>query len=148
MYWRKMSIGSWPTRIVRRLAAALTRPELVRASIRASRAASISSRSTVSSTSRSPSGVPASNSRPEKIAWRASRSPTKRAQPQVGRAGDDPLLAGGEEQARAALGDHVVHHVQQLAGAADRVGLHGCEPQLLGGVLGLVRAVLGPVRPR
>ena len=60
---------------------------------------------------------------------RAGRPRTR--QPQVGGAGDDPLLAGRQVQPRAAHGDHVVHHVQQLAGAADREPLDGRHPQLL-----------------
>src|SRR6185437_15136943 len=58
-------------------------------------------------------------------------------QPQGRRARDDPLLARRQEQPRAALGDHVVDHVQELAGAADRVGLDRGHPQLLQRVLGL-----------
>ena len=53
-------------------------------------------------------------------------------QPQVGGARDDPLLARGQVKPAAARGDHVVDHVEQLAGAADRVGLGRGDPQLLG----------------
>ena len=58
--------------------------------------------------------------------------PDEPGQPQVGGAGDDPFLAGRQEQPRPADGDHVVHDVQQLAGPADRVPLHRGDPQLLG----------------
>ncbi len=68
-------------------------------------------------------------------------------QAQVRGPGDDPLAARRQEQARAALGHDVVHHVQQLAGAADRVGLDARHPQLLGRALGLARPVLGRAQP-
>src|SRR5262249_28846732 len=44
-------------------------------------------------------------------------------EPQVRRAGDDPLVAGGKRAAAAGLGEDVVDAQQQLARAADRVRL-------------------------
>jgi hypothetical protein len=52
-------------------------------------------------------------------------------QAQVGGAGDDPLLARRQVQARATDRDHVVHDVEQLARAADRVPLDRSDPELL-----------------
>ncbi len=105
MYCRKTSSGSSPTRSARRLAAALTRPELVRASVRASIASSIASGSTTSSQSSSAGGTPASNSRPERMAWRARRAPTERGSRSGEAPGMIPSFRAGRKrrQPRAAI---------------------------------------------
>ena len=41
------------------------------------------------------------------------------------------------------LGDHAVHHQQQLAAATDGEGLHRGDPGLLGGVLEAALPVVG-----
>ena len=68
-------------------------------------------------------------------------------QPQVGRAGEDPLLACREVEPRTARRDHVVDRVQDLAGAADREGLDGGHPELLGRLLRLSGPVLLRAQP-
>ncbi len=95
MYWRNRSSGSSPTRIAARLAEALISPELVSASIRSSIAPSIASGSTTSSQIRSASGSPAVHSRPDRIAWRAARSPTNRGRRRFEAPGMIPSLRAG-----------------------------------------------------
>ena len=139
MYSRKTSSGSWPIRSARRLAAALTSPEPVSASTRAASAASTSSSSTTSSQSSSRRRRAGLELEPRQD--RLPRQPVadEARQPQVRGAGDDPLLARGQVEPAAARGDHVVDHVQQLAGAADRVGLDRRDPELLD--------LVGPAQP-
>src|SRR5262247_3402902 len=52
-------------------------------------------------------------------------------QAHVGRARNDALLARRQGQERAALGEHVIHHQQELAVAADGKGLDRRDPRLL-----------------
>src|SRR5262245_20241790 len=52
-------------------------------------------------------------------------------QAHVGGARNNALLARGQGQERAALGEHVVHHQQELAVAADGKGLDRGDPRLL-----------------
>ena len=72
MYSRKRSSGSWPTRIARRLAAALIRPELVSASIaRVERGVHLLRIDDLVA-QRFAVGLAGLHSRPERIAWRAA----------------------------------------------------------------------------
>ena len=87
--------------------------------------------------SRSPCRVPASNSSPERIACRASLSPTERARRRFEAPGRIPSLRAGQVEPGAARRDHVVDGVQNLAGAADRERFDRRDPELLGRLLGL-----------
>src|SRR6476646_5594687 len=68
-------------------------------------------------------------------------------EPEVGRAGEDPLFARGKVEASSARRDHVVDRVQDLAGAPDRERLDRGDPQLLGRLLRLVGKVLLAAQP-
>ena len=147
MYWRKTSSGSSPTRSARRFAAALISPELVSASIRASIASSDRVRldDLVAEQLRGRDAGLELAPGEDRLARQAVADRARHAQ--RGGAGDDPLLARRQEEPAAAGGDHVVHDVEQLAGAADRVGLGRRDPELLGGLLRRARAVLGRAQP-
>ena len=56
-------------------------------------------------------------------------------QPQIGGAGDVPLLAGRQVEVRAALGNDAVHDAEKLAAAADGEGLDSGDPRLFDVVL-------------
>ncbi len=86
------------------------------------------SRSTTSSTSRRPSALSAGHCSSNMIERRASESPVKRGSRSAAAPGDDPLAAGREAEDGVALGDHPVHHQQELGAAADREGLDAGEP--------------------
>ena len=142
MYSRNRSSGSCPTRSARRLAAALISPELVSASTRAAIARVHLAR--LDDLVDQQIGVGLAG-RPfaagdDRLAGGAIADRARQAE--VGGAGDDPLLAGGQVQARAAHGDHVVDDVQQLARAADRVVLDRGHPQLLDSARGRDQAAV------
>ena len=101
MYSRKTSSGSWPTRSAA-VGDAADRPGAGRGPRRgAASAASISPGSTISSASSS-----GCSSEPERIAWRARRSPTKRGSRRFAAPGMIPSLRAGsvQRQCRARTG--------------------------------------------
>src|SRR5215831_17227212 len=137
-----MSSGSCAMRMARRLPAALTTPELVSPLTTRSMPASISPVSTISSQISRPSGLSQSRRRSYWIAGEARHA-------HIGRAGDDAFLAGGQGEERAALGQHIVHHQQGLAVAADGKGFDRRDPRLLDGVAAepVGRRVVGEGKP-
>ena len=64
-------------------------------------------------------------------------------QPQGGGARDEAFLAGRQVEVGAGLGDHAVHHAQELAAAADGERLDHRQPRLLDVVLELLVVALG-----
>src|SRR5215813_13102519 len=67
----------------------------------------------------------------------------------IRRAGNDALLAGGKGQERAALGEYVIHHQQDLAVTADGKRFDRGDPRLLDGVAAefVGRRVVGEGKP-
>ena len=94
MYSRKMSSGSWPIRSARRLATPLTAPARDEVAPRGARSPR-PSRPAATISSASSSGA---SSRPERIAWRARRSPTKRGSRRFAAPGMIPSLRAGSVQ--------------------------------------------------